>query len=98
MSRRCVVLTLSDGSTMRAPAGMTVDEAEALAAAARSFADSRCNAPSDVPLPEFARRGDRQTYTCGRRKDHDPPHRWPPDTGRIAEWTDSPTEEGTTHE
>ncbi len=56
-----------------------------VSAAAARFMQTRCNAESTVELPRRLYE-DRRHYTCGREQGHDGPHRWPPDTGAIAEW------------
>lgn len=62
------------------------EEQQQLRDAVKAWLDTKCTAVSDVPLPAIARRPGHETYHCGREKGHEPPHRWPADTGAIAQW------------
>lgn len=93
--RHCETRRASDGTLVRVQGALAQEDLDRLAAAVKTYEDTRCHALSDVPMPEIAQRiHGRETYWCGREQGHEPPHRWPAEghDGRASrppiEWVD----------
>jgi hypothetical protein len=84
--------TTSNGTPVRVQGQISQERLDELEAWVRRYADSRCAAESDEPMPEIAQRmHGREHYACGRDKGHDGPHRWPDrgDGKAIVEWDEA---------
>ena len=93
MTRRRVTSRSARGVVCaRGPEGLTDDNLAALRASVEAYMDTRCHAPSQVPVPAAYPGTQPRTYRCGRLAGHDPGegHRWPEDPDRplIVAWCD----------
>jgi hypothetical protein len=76
----------------RGAEGMTREDLDAITAAVGRYLETRCQAPSQVPVPARGQWEKGRTYHCGLPADHDPDqgHRWPVEGPIIVAWCDWP--------
>lgn len=76
----------------RGPGGLNQADLDALTESVRRYLETRCQAPSALPVPARSRRDEPRTYTCGLPAGHPPEvgHRWPVEGPLIVAWCDWP--------